>query len=146
MLVRTLVPDVVASDEVASGMREELAQAGALEPGDGWPRAEVEVLRADRTSEGVAVRGGGPAARASDAAILARAWITLAPGASAERDTGDLRAEDTVAVDEEGAMPDRRSTAFHDADALRASARRLGHKLARRLMGYPTTSEETMDR
>ena len=33
-----------------------------------------------------------------------------------------------------------------DADALRASARRLGRKLARRLMGYPATSEETLDR
>src|ERR1700685_2659326 len=53
-VVRSLVADAVAADEVASGVREELARAGALEAGEGYPRVEIEVLRADETSEGIA--------------------------------------------------------------------------------------------
>ncbi len=40
-LVRSLVADVVAGDEVASGVREELARAGALAPGESYPRVEI---------------------------------------------------------------------------------------------------------
>jgi hypothetical protein len=168
-LVRTLVPDVVASDEVASGLREELARAGALEPGDGWPRVEIEVLRAGDESEGIGVRaesttppqpgapllpaapGEGrsvPAARGIDVAVVARAWIVRAPGAEAERDTGDMRASDVVSVDRSrgvggaaGAF-DPRAAGFHEADARRAAARRLGGKLGRKLLGEPAASEE----
>ncbi|HEY8086996.1 MAG TPA: hypothetical protein VIF09_04105, partial [Polyangiaceae bacterium] len=53
-VVRSMVPDAVAADEVASGVREELAREGALEAGDGYPRVEIEVLREDEQSEGVA--------------------------------------------------------------------------------------------
>jgi hypothetical protein len=154
-LVRTLVPDAVASDEVASGVREELARDGALEPGDGWPRVEVEVLRADEESEGVAADVSGelpgasgagrsaPVARGVDVGIVARAWIVAAPGAAPERDTGDMRAADVVAVDRaaDGAL-DPRAAAFHQADARRAAARRLGSKLGRKILGAPAVSEE----
>jgi hypothetical protein len=109
-LVRTLVPDAVASAEVATGVREELARAGMLEAGDGWPRVEIEVLRADEASEGIAAgtsggagggtgRGTGPVARGLDVALVARAWVAAAPGAEPESDTGDMRAEETIAVD-----------------------------------------------
>jgi hypothetical protein len=146
-VTRTLVPDAVAADEVASGMRDELAREGALDGGDGWPRAEVEVLRADDSSEGIAVRSGAPAARAEEVSIVARAWITPEPGASPEHDTGDMRAAVVAAVDEStcGAF-DLRASGFHHADALRAAARRLGQKLARKLIGHPATSEDTLDR
>ncbi len=132
-LVRTLVSDAVASDEVLSGMREELARMGALEGGDGYPRAEVEVLLADEGSEGIVAVDGGPAARGTDVGLVARAWIVRAPGESPESDTGDVRADDTVAVDETGGTLDLRATAFHEADALRASGHRLGRSLARKL-------------
>jgi hypothetical protein len=136
-LVRTLVPDAVASDEVASGLREELARRGVLEQGDGWPRIEVEVLRADETSEGIAARPNRPVARATDVALVARAWVVAAPGSSPQSDTGDLRAEDTIAVDTNAATgaQDLRASAFHRADALNAAARRLGRELARRIAG-----------
>jgi hypothetical protein len=144
-LVRTLVPDVVASDEVAAGMREELARSGALEGGDGYPRVEIEVLRADEASEGIAA-GGAPAsrpvARATDVGISARAWIVMAPGAAPESDTGDLRVEDTVAVDESASGPDPRASGFHEADALRAAARRLGRRLAYKVTGEPAASDD----
>jgi hypothetical protein len=141
-LVRTLVPDAVASDEVETGVREELAREGALEAGDGWPRAEIEVLRASEASEGIAVRAGLPAARGVDVGIVARAWIALAPETSPVHDTGDMRAEEVISVDEPAGVLDPRASAFHQADALRAAARRLGRKLARKVMGQPAASED----
>ena len=141
-IVRSLVADAVAVDEVASGVREQLARAGALESGEGYPRVEIEVLRADETSEGVRAGPAGPLARGTDVAVVARAWIARAPGQEPEGDTGDMRAEDTVAVDEGIAAPDPRASTFHHADALRAAARRLGHSLGARVLGLPATSEE----
>jgi hypothetical protein len=140
-LVRSLVVDAVASDEVASGVREELARAGALEGGDGWPRVDVEVLRTDTDSEGIAAAPSGPVARATDVAVVARAWVEESPGSDPRADTGDMRAEDVVAVDSPGGAPDPRADVFHHADALRASARRLGHSLARKVLGLPAPSD-----
>jgi hypothetical protein len=145
-LVRTFVPDAVASDEVAAGVREELAREGALEAGDGWPRAEIEVLRADEASDAIAAGAAGPVARGIDVGMVARAWIAPAPGASPEHDTGDTRARELISVDETAGALDPRASGFHQADALRAAARRLGQKLARRLMGHPASSEDAVDR
>jgi hypothetical protein len=146
VLVRTLVPDVVASDEVVAGLREELARAGALESGDSFPRVEVEVLRADEASEGIAAGPTGPVSRATDVGIAARAWIVRAEGAPPESDTGDLRAEETIAVDESAAGPDQRpdprASSFHEADALRAAARRLGRRLGDKVTGQPASSDD----
>lgn len=144
-VVRSLVADVVAGDEVASGVREELARAGALAPGEGYPRVEIEVLRADEASEGVQAGASGPVARATDVGIVARAWIVRAPGSEAQSETGDLRAEETLAVDEGPSTPDPRASTFHHADALRAAARRLGRALGARVLGLPASSEETGD-
>jgi hypothetical protein len=141
-LVRTLVPDAVASDEVASGVREELLREGALEPGDGWPRAEIEVLRDLHVSEGIVARAGAPHARGIDVGIVGRAWIAREPGAPPEHVTGDMRAEEVISVDETAGVVDPRSIGFHQSDALRAAARRLGRKLARKLMGGPAASED----
>jgi len=143
-LTRSLVADPVAGDDVAAGVREELAREGALESGDGWPCAEVEVLRADQASEGIAAKSGVPVARGTDVGIVARAWITPSPGSGPLHDTGDMRAADLIAIDEKpgAAMtPDSRAAGFHQADALRAAARRLGHKLGRKLLGHPAASE-----
>jgi hypothetical protein len=145
VLVRTLVPDVVASDEVVAGLREELARAGALEGGDGFPRVEVEVLRADESSEGITAGSKGPVSRATDVGLAARAWIVLAPGAPPQSDTGDLRAVETVAVDESSSGPDPRASAFHEADALRAAARWLGRRLASKVTGQPGSSDDGIE-
>jgi hypothetical protein len=114
-------------------MREELARLGALEAGDGYPRAEVEVLLADDASEGIAAVDGRPAARATDVSLVARAWIVRATGEPPESDTGDVRAEDVIAVDETGGALDLRASAFRESDALRASGHRLGRELADKL-------------
>jgi hypothetical protein len=142
-LVRSLVADAVAADEVASGVREELARAGALEAGEGYPRVEVELLRADETSEGIAASASGPVARGMGVGIVARAWVSSAEGAPPQSDTGDVRAEESVTVDRGPAGGDPRASTFHHADASRAAARRLGRKLGARVLGLPAASEDT---
>jgi hypothetical protein len=146
-LVRTSVPDVVASDEVAAGLREELSREGALAGGDGYPRVEIEVLQSSEASEGVAEATGAggatrPVARGIDVGVAARAWVIRAPGASPESDTGDLRAVETIAVDEGASGADPRASGFHEADALRAAARRLGRRLAYKVTGQPAATDE----
>ncbi len=145
VLVRTLIADVVASDEVVAGLREQLARAGALEAGEGFPRVEVEVLRADESSEGIAAGANAPVSRATDVGLAARAWIVRVAGAPPESDTGDLRAEETIAVDESAAGPNPRAPAFHEADALRAAARRLGRRLGYRVTGQPGSSDDGIE-
>jgi hypothetical protein len=144
-VVRSLVADAIAADEVASGVREELARAGALEAGEGYPRVEIEVLRSDETSEGIAAGASGPVARGTGVAVVARAWVASAADAPAQADTGDMRAEESITVDEVGGVgsPDPRASGFHRADASRAAARRLGRKLAAKLLGQPSASEDT---
>ena len=138
-LVRSLVPDAIAADEVVSGVREELAMGGALAAGDGYPRVEIEVLRLDESSEGIAAPRGatGPVARATEVAVVARAWIASAPDAPFEHDTGDMRVLDVIAV-----SADARGDTFQHDDATRAAARRIGHKLALKVLGHPATPEE----
>ena len=60
-----------------------------------------------------------------------------APGAERERDTGDVRAVETVAV-----VGDARSATFRQSDALRVAGRRVGKRLAGRIMGFPSPSDE----
>jgi hypothetical protein len=164
VLVRSLVPDAVACDEVVSGVREELAREGALAPGDGYPRVEVEVLRADEASEGVAAPsaalGGsasnpganevpmqaGPRARATEVGLVARACLVRARGGECERDTGDVRAMDLGASDVTAGVPDVVSDAFHHRDLARDVGKRLGERLARHILGEPTASDEAVGR
>jgi hypothetical protein len=143
-VMRSLVPDAVAGDEVAAGVRDELARGGWLEAGERYPRVEIEVLRGDEASEaiGASEAPAAPVARSTDVGITARAWIVSAAGAAPERDTGDMRAEDVVAVDLASGNPDPGIDALHHADALRAAARRLGRMLAQRLLGAPGSSED----
>jgi hypothetical protein len=144
-LASSKVPDAVASDEVLAGLREELARAGALAPGDGYPRCEVEVLRADEASEGIAAAtspGDGtplaPQSRATRVGIVARAWVIRQRGKTEhERDTGDLRSLETVAV-----AGDARGASFRHGEALRTAGRRAGKRLAARILGLPAPSED----
>jgi hypothetical protein len=148
------VADAVATDEVLSGIRETLAKEGALAGGDGYPRLEVEVLRADEASEGIAApsvalgsaAGGGARARATEVGLVARAYILFEPGAAEERDTGDVRAMDLVGTDIALGVPDPRADAMHHTDALRLVAHRLGERLALRVLGNPTVSDEGIGR
>ncbi len=148
-LVRVAIPSGAAGQEVLTGAREELARLGALAPGDGYPRLEIEVTGASETSEGVEVPAAArnqtgpedvtrtPVARGVDVAVVAHAWVVRERGGPRERDTGDLRASDLVSVG--GADPV--TSEFVHEDSLRVVARRLGHKLAARAVGDPTVSE-----
>jgi hypothetical protein len=136
------VPDAVASDEVLAGLREELARGGALAAGDGYPRCEVEILRADDASEGIAATPDAagrlqPRSRATRVGLVARAWVLRAPGGEHERDTGDVRAFETMSVES-----DSRAATFRHSDALRAAGRRVGQRLASRIMGLPSANDE----
>jgi hypothetical protein len=141
VLVTTNVPDAVASDEVVAGVREELARAGALKSGDAYPRCEVEVLRADESSEGIVATPNAdgvllPDARATRVGIVARAWLVRSKDGPRERDTRDVRASDTVA-----SAADARTAMFRQVDAVRAVSHRVGQALGTRLLGFPTASE-----
>ena len=153
-LSRAIVADAVAGDEVVSGLREGLAREGALAAGDGYPRVEVEVLRADESSEGIASpstalgagAGGAPRSRATEVAFVARAWLVRTRDGAPVRDTGDVRAMDLVATDVTAGSPDPRADLFHHEDALRAVARRVGQRLAARLLGHPVAADEAIGR
>lgn len=136
VLVTSKVPDASASDEVAAGVRDELARAGALTPGAGYPRCEIEVLRADEASEGIAAGAADPESRATRVGIVARAWIVRARDGARERDTGDVRTMEVVAV-----AADARTATFRNSDALRAAGRRAGRRLGARLLGLPSAED-----
>ncbi|MCW5816586.1 MAG: hypothetical protein KIT84_36650 [Labilithrix sp.] len=141
VLASSSVPDVVASDEVVAGVREELAKNGALASGDAYPRCEVEVLRADESAEGIgAARNPDgvllPDARATRVGVVARAWLVRRKDGPRERDTGDVRALDTIAV-----APNARAASFQHTDALRSAARRAGTRMGARLLGRPSAGE-----
>ncbi len=135
--------DAIAADEVASGVRDELARRGALS-GANYPRVEVQVLRQDERSESIARAAGGvPEARALTVALVARGWIRMHAGEAPVRDTGDLRASDLRAVDRDpGGAANLRADALHDEDARSAVARRLGERMARRILGDPVAPDE----
>lgn len=142
VLSTSRVPDAVASDEVLAGVREELARGGALASGDGYPRCEVEIVRADEASEGIEATPDAtgrlqPQSRATRVGLVARAWVLRTPGGERERDTGDVRAFETVTI-----ASDSRAATFRHSDALRAAGRRVGQRLASRIMGLPCASDE----
>jgi hypothetical protein len=152
-----LVADASVVAEVQAGLRAGLARAGALRSGASYPRVVVEVLRIDVVSEGVSAVPGGtpgpnvgglplspggaplPLARGTRIGVLARAWVERAGGASKERDTGDLRTADVMQVE-----ADARLEALRLDDASRAAARRLGERLARRVLGEPDATDDGM--
>ena len=155
--ISPLVADASVVAEVEAGVRAGLARAALLRAGGGYPRVVVEVLRIDTQSEGIAaVPGGvrppevggvivsgvgplGPLARATRVGVVARAWLERAEGGPKERQTGDLRTVDVIQVES-----DARLEALRLDDASRAAARRLGERLARRVLGEPEAPDDGM--
>ena len=137
-LVKSQVSSVVVAQAVVRGARDALADEGALAPGSGYPRLEIEVLRADETSEAIVQaetpQGGVPRARATDLTVVARAWVVRRPGAPAELDTGDLRADALMG----SPLGNAGAELWQREDSLRAIARRLGARIAARILGHPT--------
>jgi hypothetical protein len=155
--ISPLVADASVVAEVEAGVRAGLARAALLRGGGGYPRIVVEVLRFDTQSEGIAAVPGGvrtdeiggvpvgapapllPLARGTRVGIVARAWLERTPGAPKERETGDLRAVDVMQVES-----DARLETLRMDDASRAAARRLGERLARRVLGEPDAPDDGM--
>ncbi len=145
VLKSTEVADALVTESVLSGVKSALADEGALAPGDGFPRVEVEVLRADETSEGI-LRGGSPGsavpvARGTEVAVVARAWVIASRGAHASLETGDMRASDLLTV-----QGSAESSIVAHSDGQRAAATRLGRALGRRILGNPSLSEDPIGR
>ncbi len=141
VLASTHVPDAVATDEVLAGVREELSRAGALSGGQGYPRCEVEVLRADEASEGISATRNDegtlmPTSRATRVGLVARAWIVRAKDGPRERDTGDVRAMEVVSV-----APEGRAAIFQQTDTLRVAGRRVGRRIGSHVLGLPTSTD-----
>ena len=139
-LSKNLTASAIVAEEVLRGARETLAKEGALAPGDGYPRLEIEVLRADETSEGIvavnAPEGQIPQARSSELGVVVRAFVTRRSGGAAELDTGDLR-QDVLA----GApLGDSVRETWQREDSLRAAARRLGGRAALKVLGHPVVT------
>jgi hypothetical protein len=151
------VADASVVAEVEAGVRAGLARAALLRGGSAYPRVVVEVLRIDTQSEGIAAVPGGvrppevggmpvggagplrPLARGTRVGVLARAWLERTEGGPKERQTGDLRAVDVMEVES-----DARLEALRLDDASRAAARRLGERLARRVLGEPEAPDDGM--
>jgi hypothetical protein len=141
VLTSSNLPDAVASDEVVAGVRDELARTGSLASGESYPRCEVEVLRADEASEGIGATPNSdgvllPEARGTRVGVVARAWIVRSKDGPRERDTGDVRAMEVVAV-----AQDARVATFRHSDALRAAGRRVGRRMGTRILGLPSASD-----
>jgi hypothetical protein len=144
-------PDAALAAAAEEGARAELSRAGAL-AGRGAPaEIEIELLRVDEASEGVALteplaRGFGgrapivepnlPLARGVRVTATGRARIRPAGGSSAERETGDVQASEVAAVASGVA-----AAAVTRDEAARRAARRLGETLVRRLLGVPAPGE-----
>ena len=157
MGVTPLIADASVVAEVEAGVRAGLARAASLRGGGGYPRVVVEVLRLDTQSEGIAALPGGvrtpeiggvpigaagamqPLARGTRVGVVARAWLERAEGGPKERQTGDLRAVDVMQVE-----ADSRLEALRLDDTSRAAARRLGERLARRVLGEPEAPDDGM--
>jgi len=155
--ISPLVADVSVVAEVEAGVRAGLARTGQLGRGGGYPRVVVEVLRIDTASEGIAAVPGGmrptqvgglplpaggplsPLARGTRVGVLARAWIERSEGGTRERETGDLRAVDVMQAETDATLE-----ALHLDDTSRAAARRLGGRLARRVLGEPDAPDDGM--
>lgn len=135
-LTQSLIADPVAADEALQGLREALAERGALADGEGFPRVELEVLRVDELADGIDEGPGQPEARALRTSVVARAGIRSGRGAPISADTGDVRASVTQAPQARAA-----GHAFALAQGQRAAARKVGHLLGEHLLGTPIVSD-----
>jgi hypothetical protein len=147
------IPYALAIGAAEEGARSALSRAGELatcSPGSsGCNLLVVELLRADETSEGVALPTLGsarepsptagaavPLARGLRVTLVGRAFLRRAGSDDEERGTEDLDASEVVAT-----PPDAASAVLARDDAARRAARRLGERLARHILGFPEPSE-----
>jgi hypothetical protein len=127
------VPDAALAAAAEEGARAELSRAGQLAGKEAPGEIEIELLRVDETGEGIALAARDlPLARGLRVTAIGRGRLRRAGAAAAERDTGDLSAEETVARG--GSVA---AATVGREEAGRAAARRLGEVLVRKLLGFP---------
>lgn len=138
-----------------AGARAELARAGQLASCS--PRRDdpctamiVEILRVEEASEGIAIASQATPPRASPDApayplargiritVTGRARIRPSAALRDLRDTGDVRATEVVS---QGSGDAVRAQADRD-ESVRLASRKLGERLARRLLGVPDPGDE----
>lgn len=136
-LGQVLIPGAMAAQAAANGARLELAAAGLLAAGTGFPRLVIDVLRTDESSRGVYVQSGQPRAAAMSIAVTVRARVFRADNSVPAVDTGDVRR----AVQLAGDADPRLDRAAYDV-ALRQAAERGGRAVARAALGFPEASDE----
>ena len=134
---QTLVPETTATQAALSGARAELAAAGSLAPGSGFPRLVLDLLRVDEVSRGVHVQSGQPVAAGMGIAVVVRGRLLVAAEREPALDTGDIRRSVQVLGD---ADP-RADGATYD-QAVRAAAERAGRAAARISLGIPEPNDD----
>lgn len=132
-------PDMAVATSLSEGVKLSLLRHGALRA-SGYPRVEVELLRLDETSAGIASVNENPRARGTSLGLVARARIVAEPGTLPVQDTGDVRVVETLGVGDSATSDQTRR-----GDFLRVLARRLGEKLGLMLLGYPSVRDERLD-
>ena len=135
-------PSAGAAAAAEAGARSELARAGVLATGAqasaGAAAIEIELVRVEEEGAGIAVdpgAGAAPLARGLRVTVTGRARLWAAGGQRPTplRETGDVRASFTISR----GQGDAAATAAAREDAARIAGRRLGERLARRILGVP---------
>jgi len=134
---QVLIPEPLAAQAAASGVRSELAAAGVLANGGQFPKLVLDVLRVDELSRGIHVQAGQPHAAGMSVALTVRGRVFQAENQEPRFDSGDVRRS----VQLTGDSDPRADSAAYDA-ALRSAAERAGHAVARMALGIPEPNDE----
>jgi hypothetical protein len=138
-------PHLAAVEATVAGARSELSRAGVLAAGGGYPCLVVEVVRVDELPSGIVAEPPAgaseaePVARGSRVSVTARGWVLDGPSAAPARDTGDIRRVEHFAT----ALDPRAESQTFDS-AVRAAAVRVGRAIARRVLGVPEPTIESL--
>jgi hypothetical protein len=119
---QVLIPEPVAAQAAASGVRSELAAAGRLGSSAEFPRLVLDVLRVDELSRGVHVQDGQPRAGGMSIALTVRGRVFGVENQEPQLDTGDVRRSVQVTGD---ADPRVDSAAYDVAGIMRSPHPRL---------------------
>ena len=133
---QVLIPEPLAAQAAASGVRSELAAAGLLASAGQYPRLVLDVLRVDELSRGIHAQDGQPRAAGMSIALTVRGRIFQAENQEPRLDTGDLRRSAQVS----GSSDPRTDSAAYDA-ALRSAAEHAGRAVARIALGIPEPND-----
>jgi hypothetical protein len=134
---QVLIPEPLAVQAAASGVRSELAAAGLLASGAEFPRLVLDVLRVDELSRGIHVESGQPQAAGMSIALTVRGRVFQGDNQEPRLDTGDLRRSAQVSGDSDP----RVDSAAYDT-ALRSAAEQAGRAVARIALGIPEPNDD----